>query len=359
MSDTKWRVGVIGAGFIVNYAHIPEFQRLDGVEVVAIADLNRARAEELAAARGVPHVYEDYEKMLAEQQPNIVVVATPNIFHQPMAKTALESGANVLLEKPMALTYADAVDIVETAKANDRVLTVGTHYRYAPGSLAARHQADEGFFGHIYAARAVMHRRTGIPGFGSWFTRKELSGGGVLLDLGVHALDCALFLMDFPDPVTVSASSFSAFGPRGLGLGGWGSDINKVTDAAKQFNVDDLTWATIRFADDRVLQFQVAWASHGADQIFTELYGTEGGARIDADEGLKLYEDLNGAPVDIAVPLPNGDGGTYRPLISNFVDYLNGDASAHIITTDQALLSVKIVDAIQRSAETGREVVLG
>jgi predicted dehydrogenase len=356
--NAKWRVGVIGAGFIVRLAHVPDFQRIDDVEVVAIADVNQARAAELAAEQGVPHVYEDYRQMLAEQQPNIVVVATPNIFHQEMAKAAIESGAHVLCEKPLALTYGDAVDIVETASANGRVLTVGTHFRYAPASLAVRRQADAGFFGRIYAARTVMHRRAGIPGFGSWFTRQELAGGGALLDIGVHALDRALYCMGFPQPVTVSGATFSEFGPRGLGLGGWGSDISKPDPAAIQFDVDDLAWAMVRFVDGSVLQFQVSWATHGPEQFYTELYGTEGGGRIDGNDGVMLYHDLNGAPADIKVPISGQPGGTYRPMIENFVRHLNGDPSAHIVTPDEALMAVKIVDAIQQSARTGREVVL-
>ena len=124
-----------------------------------------------------------------------------------------------------------------------------------------RRTSTAGFFGKIYAARTVWQRRSGIPGYGSWFTNMDLAGGGALLDIGIHALDRALYLMDYPQPASVSGATFAELGPRGQGLGGWGSDISKPTAGAR-FDVDDLAWAFVRFANGAVLQFQVAWATN-------------------------------------------------------------------------------------------------
>ncbi|HXF64417.1 MAG TPA: Gfo/Idh/MocA family oxidoreductase [Caldilineaceae bacterium] len=359
MSDARkrWRVGFIGAGTIVQRGHIPAFGRLPNTEAVAICDVNEARAKAVAAEAGIPHVYADYERMLAEVQPDIVVVATPNVYHQQQSYAALEAGAHVLCEKPLALTYADAKAMFETAARVGRTLTVGTHYRWSMPMRAAKAHVDAGFFGEIYAARTVWQRRSGIPGYGSWFTNKDLAGGGSLLDIGVHALDRALYLMNYPMPVTVSGVSYAKFGPRGLGLGSWGMDILPPTADAR-YDVDDLSWGFVRFANGAALQFQVAWANALPEQVITELYGTDGGAAVGHRDTLDLYTLLNGQQAKIQVDIPPDPVGSYPRLIENFVRYLDGDPTAEIVTPAQALTSVAIVDGILRSAESGHEIAI-
>ncbi len=241
-TSQEYRVAVIGAGSIAKYSHVPGFQRLDDCEVVAICDTFESRARQLADELGVAQTFGNYETMLAEVKPDIVVVATPNVFHTPMSIAALEAGAHVLCEKPVALTYADAAEMFATAAARKLVLTVGTHFRFTGAMQAAKAHVNGGFFGKIYAARTVWNRRNGIPGYGSWFTNRDLAGGGSLLDLGVHTLDRALYLMGYPKPVTASGVTFAEFGPRGMGIGGWGSDIAKPS-ASTRYDVDDLAWA--------------------------------------------------------------------------------------------------------------------
>ena len=350
-----WRVAFLGAGAIVQRGHIPSFQRIANVETVAVCDVNLARAQTVAAEAKIAHAYSDYEQMLREVQPDIAVVATPNVFHTPMSVAALEAGAHVLCEKPLALTYADAKMMMDKAAAVGRVLTVGTHYRWSTPMRSAKAHVDAGFFGEIYAARTVWQRRAGIPGFGSWFTNKDLAGAGSILDIGVHALDRALFLMNYPQPVTVSGALFAKFGPRGLGLGGWGSDIVPPSSGAR-YDVDDLGWAFVRFANGVALQFQVAWASHLAEQFFTEIYGTEGAASVGNRDSVELYTTLNGQQAKVQVEIPNDALGSYARLIENFVRHLDGDATAELVTPAQALTSVKIIDGIMRSAAEGCEI---
>jgi predicted dehydrogenase len=352
-----WRVAFLGAGTIVQRGHIPSFQRIPNVEAVAICDVNLPRAQAVAEEAHIPHVYSDYERLLAEVQPDIVVVATPNIFHTPMTIAALEAGAHVLCEKPLALTYSDAKMMMEKAAQVGRVLTVGTHYRWSTPMRAAKAHVDAGFFGEIYAARTVWQRRAGIPGYGSWFTNKDLAGAGSILDIGVHALDRALFLMGYPQPTTVSGVLFSKFGTRGLGLGGWGMDIAPATANAR-FDVDDLGWAFVRFANGTALQFQVAWASHLAEQFFTEIYGTEGAASVGNRDSVELYTTLNGQQAKVQVEIPNDPLGSYPRLVENFVRYLDGDPTSEIVTPSQALTSVMIIDGIMRSAVEGHEIAL-
>ena len=354
---THYRVAVIGAGSIAKYSHVPGFQRLANCEVVALCDVNELRARELAAEMGVIGVYGDAERMLAEQQPEIVVVATPNAFHKPLSMAALRAGAHVLCEKPLALTYADALEMFDLAAQQQRILTVGTHLRFSAPMQAAKAHVDAGFFGKIYAARTVWQRRNGIPGFGSWFTNHDLAGGGSLLDIGIHALDRALYLMGYPEPVTVSGASFAEFGPRAMGLGGWGSDIQQPAPGSR-YDVDDFSWAMVRFANGAVLSLQVAWASNFPEVLTTELYGADGGAQISGWEGLELFTMLNGQEVGIRNQPPVERGSSYFKLIENFVRRIDGDESADIPTPAQALVDVRIIDAIMRSAAEGREVAI-
>ncbi|MBU6348923.1 MAG: Gfo/Idh/MocA family oxidoreductase [Chloroflexi bacterium] len=356
-SSQAWRVAVIGAGTISQRVHIPLFQKQPNTTVVAVCDVNAARAQAVAAETGVAHVYSDYETLLAEQQPDITVVAAPNVFHKPMATAALEAGAHVLCEKPVALTYSDAQAMFATAAARQRVLTVGTHFRFTGPMQAAKAHAAAGFFGRIYAARTVWQRRNGIPGYGSWFTNRDLAGGGALLDIGVHTLDRALYIMNYPQPKRVSGVMGAEFGPRGRGLGGWGADIHSPSSGTR-YDVDDLAWAQVVFEGGTVLQFQVAWAANYPENFVTEIFGTEGGARIGGQDSVDLYSMLNGLEVKTETQLPPQKGSSYEQLIGNFVSRLNGDTQADIVTPEQALVHVKIVDAITRSASEGREIVL-
>ena len=357
MTTKNYRVAMIGAGTIVQRGHIPNFQSIPNVSVEAVCDVNAERVAEVAAEKGVPHSYTDYEVMLREIKPDITVIATPNIFHHPMTMAALNAGSNVLCEKPLALTYAHAKEMMDLATSKGLTVNVGSHYRWSDAIRAAKAQADAGFFGDIYAARTVWHRRAGIPGFGSWFTRNALSGGGCLLDIGIHALDRALFIMDYPTPVTVSGVTFSQMGTQGIGLGGWGMDIHKPTDAS-QFDVDDLAWALVRFENGAALQLQVAWAVNNAQQFVTEIYGTKGGAAVGDQDQVTLYSIVNGSQADTELQVPRSGANSYQHLVRNFIRYLDGDATAEVITPTQSLTSVKIIEGVLRSATEGREIRL-
>lgn len=357
MANQQHRVAIIGAGKIVQVGHIPNFQTIPNVTVEALCDVNEERVKAIAAEKNIPQTFTDYKKMLTEVQPDITVIATPNIFHKPMAMDALEAGSHVLCEKPLALTYADAKEMMELAMAKGLTINVGSHYRWSDAVRATKAQADADFFGDIYAVRTVWHRRSGIPGFGSWFTRRSLAGGGSLLDIGIHALDRALFIMDYPTPVTVSGVTFSKLGTQGMGLGRWGSDIS-APDSGAIFDVDDLSWALVRFSNGAALQLQVSWAVNNKDQFYTEIYGTKGGALVGDQDQVELYTNLNGQQSDIQVKVPRSGIGSYQHLINNFVRYLDGDPTAEIVTPEQALTSVKIIEGVLRSATEKREVTL-
>ena len=206
----KLKIGVIGLG--MGAAHIKGYMKHPDAEVVAIAAKRDARTDALASTfptfRG--KLYEDGLEMLAKEKLDIVSVAVPNFLHKELTIAALESGANVLCEKPMALNASDAREMADTAKKAGKLLGINFSYRFRPQSRAMKALVDEGLLGEIYYGRSVWLRRRGIPGMeagtsqsgqGKWFFDKKLSGGGPLIDLGVHRLDLAMWLMGCPKPV--------------------------------------------------------------------------------------------------------------------------------------------------------------
>ncbi len=355
--DRIWNVGIIGAGSIVQWGHCPTFQNvIDSTDVVAICDVQKERVEQFAQERGIPNAYVDFTEMLQQEDLDIVVVAVPNTFHKPMSIAALNAGAHVLCEKPVALTLADARDMFAVAAANDRILTVGTHYRWSAAMQMGRKIVDEGFFGDIYMIRTVYTRRNGIPGFGSWFTRQQLAGGGCGLDIGVHALDKALFLLDYPDPVTVSGVTYDRLGKQGVGLGGWGMDRQSLTQGG-QFEVEDLAYGLVRFANGASLILQSSWAMHLPGGELLEVYGDAGGGLIYPDK-VQLFTNMQGDPVTIDRELPTENVYSSVAQTQDLVRYLEGDTNADLVTGDQAAVGIAILEALYQSAQSGQEIAL-
>jgi predicted dehydrogenase len=357
--DGTLRAGIIGAGFITVRGHVPGYRAAGGVEIIALCDLNEQRAQTVAQEIGIPHVYTDYREMLATEKLDIVSVCSPNAFHAQMTIDALTAGAHVLCEKPMALTYADACSMIDAARRSRRVLTVGFHNRYRPEMVAAKAIVGKGGLGEIYYVRASMLRRRGIPGYGSWFTNKELAGGGALMDIGCHITDLALWLMGHPKPTTVVGSIYAHFGPRGKGLGTWGSDHYPL---GARFDVDDLATALVRFENGATLGIEASWAGHGTDGQRLQLFGTEGGIEYNdklfgAESPLRFFSEDGGELREEPIDVPKESRTAYESEVSDWVRRLR-EGQPPVTTPEEAAMAVMIIESVYRSAATGREVVL-
>ena len=359
MSGKVLRVGVFGAGMIAARGHIPGYKSVPNVEVAALFDVVRERAEKLAKEMGIPHVYTDPQEMLAKEHLDVVSVCAPNAYHAPLSIAALQAGAHVLCEKPMALTYADAQAMMAAAKTAGRQLSICFNNRYRPVIQLMRRYSEKELLGNIYYAQVAYWRRTGIPGYGSWFTNKDLAGGGAMMDVGVHYLDMSLWIMGHPKPVAVTGSAYAEFGPRGIGLGGWGSDI---LPPPQRCDVDDLVTTLVRFENGATLQLAVSWAAYlkagerfqfmgaqmGAD-IFPALYGDE--------HPLRLYADIAGQPVETIPDLPRAPQvPTHTQVIQDWLQNL--DKPEAVIPDWQGAITVQIIEAAYKSTETGQTVLL-
>lgn len=220
MSNMK--IGIIGTGNI-GREHIKAFQQMENISVHAVTDTYVPGAKQVAAQFEIPHVYTTAADMLNDSSIDAVVVCVPNKFHAELTIMALEHGKHVLLEKPMALSLEDAKSIVRAQQASGQIVMISHQMRWEWGALQLKEQFDKGAFGHIYHAKTGWMRRKGIPGWGSWFTRKDQSGGGPLIDIGVHMIDLTLYLMGDAKPVSVFGSTYAEFGPKKRGIGEWGN----------------------------------------------------------------------------------------------------------------------------------------
>jgi predicted dehydrogenase len=353
------RAGVIGLGFTGDQ-HLRGYRALPNVQTVALAGLEDEKRAELGATYGVPYLYRDYQELLARDDLDLVSVCTPNALHAPIAIAALEGGRHVICEKPLARTAVEAEAMVAAARANNRVLhTVFNHRARGDVQVLKRH-IDEGGLGRIYRAKASWMRRHGIPSLGSWFTNKEMSGGGPLIDLGVHVLDMALHLMGEPVAVTVSGAIYAELGPRGRGENPFAASHKQIVGSA--YEVEDLATAFIRFADGATLELEASWATYGSagDDYGVTLFGTEGGAEMKVlnygwEDTLRFFTDLAGVPAVIAPRVGRGEG--HLKVIRDFVSIVQGGDWANY-RGDEGLRRTRIIDACYASAHAGREVVL-
>jgi predicted dehydrogenase len=353
------RVGVIGIGW-AGQQHVAAYDALAGVRVVAIAGLEEPVRTALAARYGIERPVERWEELLDVDGLDAVSVAVPTFLHAPIAVAALERGLHVLSEKPIARTLSEAAAMVEAARTAGRVLDVAFNHRQRGDIQTLKSVIDSGRLGRPYYAKAWWLRRTGIPTVGSWFTQSALAGGGPLVDIGVHVLDYALFLLGDPAVSAVSASTYDFLASSGFGANPTSSKTGS-TDS-KTFDVEDLATAFMRLDDGRTLLVEASWAAHRADgdEFGITLYGTEGGAELIVEDyapsgSLRIFADDDGVPVMKSLSAEPGLG--HRAVVAQFVEKIRSGGWGQYDGTRAAELA-RVVDACYRSAAEQREVRL-
>lgn len=353
VSIQKIRLGLIGAGNIGN-VHLQEFSKQsDLCEIVAITDAYLPLAEERAKQYHVAVVSATPEELIKREDVDAVIIGVPNMAHAPLTILALEHGKHVLVEKPMGLDAAAAKEIVRAQKRTGKTVMVAHQMRWESIALQVKDQIVSGELGNIYTAKTGWYRRKGIPGWGTWFTQHELSGGGPLIDIGVHMLDTAFFLMGEPKPVSVFGSTYAEFGPRKKGIGSWGKP-----DWNGTYNVEDLATAIIKMEDGSSLTLEVSWAVHmDTDSApFIHIMGSDGGAVIRGSEGKFLTERFD-RTVELPLSTPTGDEGSRARLSKHFLECVR-EGKTPSTSAETGLRSNLIIDAIYESSRTGGEVKL-
>ncbi len=351
-TESAVQIGIIGLGGIGHH-HADRLADHDA-ELVGGVDISGEARRNFGEKYNVS-TYEDDEELLSIA--DAVLITTPNRFHEQYAVAALEAGCDVLLEKPLAHTLESAERIAEAAHDAEGFCMVGFNNRFAAPVEVIKEQQADGRFGEFSHIEANYVRRRGIPGRGSWFTSKEVAGGGSLIDIGVHAIDLALYFLDFPTITEVSGTTRSQFGTRKdyAYVEMWGDDIGP-----QGFDVDDSASAFIRTEAGQTISLDVAWATNRPTNDEFVLRGTEAGARLDrASHELTVYE-ANGAGTDhlTDAEIQTQGGDTHKAEVRYFLDHVAAGETPKRNTVDEGLAVQRVIDAIYRSSEQGEAVSL-
>ena len=351
-----YNVGIVGCGGISRWAHYPFYKNDKRVKVVAVCDIRKERAE--AFVRDFypeAAVYTDYRDLVAREDIDCVDICTPNYLHSEIAIAAFAHGKNVFSEKPDAVSPEKAIAMKEAAEKAGKLLMVMRNNRFADASAYMKKYIEAGRMGEIYAGRCAWQRRRGIPGKGGWFTTKAQSGGGPLIDLGVHMIDLAVWLMGNPTPVAVSGNTFCKFASNDVS-----DSVNSNfgdKKAGGTFDVEDLAMGMIRFDNGAVLQIEFSWASNVKEEHrFVELRGTKAGMLWLDGNTLEIYSEDDGQLTNTKMAGNLRDDGHVRNL-RHFYDVLDGKCEP-CFKPQQGVDMIKILSAVYESAKTGQEVKL-
>ena len=365
MQSGKLRIGIIGCGGIANQKHLPSLSKLGELcELVAFCDIIPDRATAAAAKYGTPDArcYEDYHELLQDESIDVVHVLTPNVAHSPITVAAFAAGKHVLCEKPMAHTYTDALAMVQAAEKAGKLFTIGYQNRFRDDTQTLHKACRAGDLGDIYFAKAHAVRRRAVPTWGV-FPNKALQGGGPLIDIGTHALDITLWMMDNYEPARVTGSVFHKMGDQCEGniFGPW--------DPAT-FEVEDSAFGFVQMKNGATIFLESSWALNVTDsrEAATTLCGTKAGAEIKggmsygpgyeltfnrAKHGKLMEEKVSGGGA-----IAYFSGGNNEPGVVEARQWLLAirDGGQPLVQPHQALVVTQILEAIYKSHDTGKTI---
>lgn len=357
--DRIVKIGIIGCGGIANGKHMPSLKKIKNVQMVAFCDIIEERAVKAAEEYGVEgaKVYTDYKELLKDRDIEVVHVCTPNRSHAFISIDAMEAGKHVMCEKPMAKTYKEAKEMLDASERTGMKLTIGYQSRWRADSLYLKKMCEDGELGEIYYGKAIALRRRAVPTWGVFLNEYE-QGGGPLIDIGTHALDLTLWMMDNYKPKMVVGTTFEKLKNQkdcGNAWGDWDP---------KKFTVEDAAFGFIVMENGATIMLESSWALNirNPKEAITMICGTEGGA--DMFDGLNINFIKNGRQCILKPGLTAGgvafyDGdGDEDPSVLEARAWLDAVVNDHEPRTkaSQALVVTQILEAIYESAKTGKPV---
>lgn len=347
MTSSPLRVAIIGAGQVADKVHASYYCTRNDLELVAVCDSRLSQAQALAEKYGNPQVWDDPQTMLRDAKPDIVSICSPNRFHYEHTLLALNAGCHVMCEKPPAMTPDEALDMCKTARRMGKVLAYDFHHRFALDTQILREQVMTGVLGEIYVTNARALRRCGVPGWGV-FTNKELQGGGPLIDIGIHMLDAAMYVLGFPAVKRVIAHSYQRIGTRKNSgqFGEW--------DPAT-YTVEDSLFGTIEFHNGGILRLETSFALNIPEQsvMNVNFCGDLAGATLFPAQ---VYTDRDGT-LDVLLQREMADDNRHYRSMEAFVNHVQGEPVA-IADAEQGVALQQLVAALYESAEKGMSVEL-
>jgi predicted dehydrogenase len=330
----KIKVGVVGLGWISQVVHLPILAKLPEVEIAAVCDRDRAKGRSVADKFGVARSYTDTEQMLANESLRAVIVATSTDAHKDATIASLRAGCDVLVEKPIARHYHEAVAMADAARESRKKLMVGMNHRFRPDTMLLKSFLEGKELGRMLYARCGWLRKRSTDG--SWATTKEKSGGGVFVDLGIPMLDLAFWLMGYPEVRRVSAVNFHQ----------------------KTKSVEDTSLVSIALKNGSLVNIEVSWSLIMDDDVYyCYVFGTEGTASLSP---LRVNKELHGNLVNLAPAKMESPQHLFRRSYENQMKhFLRAVRDEHqvISTGEEAVQRMKIVDAVYKSVATGKEVI--
>ncbi len=350
------KVGIIGCGGIANGKHMPSLKKVEGCEMVAFCDIIRERAEKAAKEFGTPdaRVYTDYKELLKEEL-DAVHVCTPNRAHSFITVDALESGKHVMCEKPMAINSAEAKKMLDVAEKTGKMLTVGYQSRFRPDAQYMKAEAEAGTFGEIYYAKATALRRRAVPTWGVFLNEYE-QGGGPLIDIGTHALDLTLWMMNNYKPKYCVGTAYHKLNrdtEQGNAWGNWDPE---------KFTVEDSAFGFIVMENGATIVLESSWALNILDprEAITTVCGTKAGG--DMLDGLRINGIRNGRQY-VLKPSFEAGSAAFNDGAKNespadaeerlWIEALRG-GDAPITKPEEAYCVTRILEGIYESAKTGK-----
>lgn len=354
MEVRKMKVAVIGCGTIANAQHIPAYMKNKEAEIKYFCDIILERAEAAVKKYGCGTAVEDYHDVLNDPEIEAVSICTPNKSHSEITIAALKAGKNVLCEKPAARTYAEALEMQKAQHETGKILNIGVVNRFNKNVNRIKNMIDSGRLGNIHHVYVSFRSHRSIPGLGGPFTTKEIAGGGVMIDWGVHFLDIVMYCCNDPKAKTVSAETFSKLG----------SPINDyvytnmwagppVADGV--YDVEESVTGVVR-SEGPIITFNGAWAQNiGVDEMFIDFMGDKGGIRLIYGKDFTLYSTENGMLTK--TEFKSEADSMFQNEINEFIDCIKTGKKldSHI---DKNILTSQLMDAIYRSAELHKEVEL-
>ena len=353
----KIKVAVVGTGNICRSAHMPVYMNRDDVEVIACADIDFEKAKAFAEKFGIPGVYSSVEELLANEKPDYVDVCTWPAAHATVAIAAANAGCHVMCEKPICHNYEDALALKEAIDRNGVKFMLAVPLRYAKAAVHARKLVDDGVLGEVYYGKTAYVRQRGIPG--GWFSCTKYAGGGPIIDIGVHRIDLAWYMMGCPKPVSVSATAIYKIGdyrpePKVDPVTGEVSATNAWSGADVhdyKFDVEDSASGVFKFENGAQLIFETAWSFNGPVNNSTQIAGDKAGFTY---EPFVLYR-ADGENVIEEEIVGDFSGGIFECEIDHFIDCIRNDKTPSANINEAVQLQAMLM-GIYESSRTGKEV---
>ncbi len=329
------KLGIIGVGWVAQVVHLPILQKLSDVEVVAVCDRDKGKMQMVAEKFGVRGLYTDVKQMLERDDIAAVIVSTSTDAHKEATLASLYAGKDVLVEKPIARRYAEAVEMADAARETKRKLMVGMNHRFRPDVMILKSFLEGKELGKVFYTRVGWLRKRSSDS--SWFVQKEKSGGGVFIDLGIVMLDMALWLTGYPTVKRVAANHFSH----------------------KTRQVEDTSLVTLTLSSGASISIEVSWSMTLDDDIYyCNVFGTDGSADLNP---LKINKELHGNIVNVAPAKLESPQSLFRRSYENELKHFIGAVKGlhQVISTgDEAVQRMRVVEAVYKSVKLGRDVLL-